>query len=138
MKIKGILLSLILVLSCESTPEDTKLAFNLLNEFRLEHGLAQLGYNLELALKADSHAQFLRDTCTLEHAPLLKDAPRGWLALGENVGRGGSIEAVQEGLVNSPTHREQMLGNYRVTGIGIIWGTCNNQRTVFVVQEFMR
>jgi uncharacterized protein YkwD len=62
--------------------------------------------------------------------------PPGWTKLGENVGRGPSIDAVYDGFLQSPAHRANLLDsafNWVGTGTAVA-----ADGTVYVVQVFAR
>ena len=125
--------------SCESTDSDRLAVIGEVNLSRAENGLPALSEHVTLNMKADAWAVQLRDECNIHHSTLSDGAPPEWRKLGENVGRGGSIEQVHTAYLNSPGHRANILDpSFTSMGAGAVWGTCNGQRTVFTVQVFMR
>ena len=128
-----------LLTACETTDEDRAAVIDGVNWARAQAGLPALAENATLDSKADAWASQLRDECNIHHSRLADGAPPEWRKLGENVGRGGSIDQVQVAYMNSPGHRANILdGSYNSMGAGAVWGTCNGYRTVFTVQVFMR
>lgn len=128
-----------LLTACETTDGDRNAVINGVNAARAENGLPALTENATLDNKADAWAGRLRDECNIRHSQLSDGAPAEWRKLGENVGRGGSIDQVQVAYMNSPGHRANILdGSYTSMGAGAVWGTCNGYSTVFTVQVFMR
>ena len=125
--------------SCESTESDRLAVIDAVNWTRAENGLPALTEHVTLNMKADAWAVQLRDDCNIRHSTLSDGAPPEWRKLGENVGRGGSIEQVHTAYLNSPGHRANIVDpRFTSMGAGAVWGTCNGQRTVFTVQVFMR
>ncbi|CAN5450963.1 hypothetical protein BH10ACT3_BH10ACT3_01810 [soil metagenome] len=125
--------------SCETTDADRASVIAGVNASRAENGLPALSENTALDSKADAWAARLRDECNIFHSKLSDGAPPEWRKLGENVGRGGSIDQVQVAYMNSPGHRANILdGSFTQMGAGAVWGECNGYRTVFTVQVFMR
>lgn len=125
--------------ACEETTQtDRGKALSELNYDRTVRGLPALRLNETLNQKATAWAQTLRDRCALSHSRLSDGVSAlNWRKLGENVGYGPSIEVVQDAFMNSPSHRSAILdGAYEIVGLGVVWGTCNGSRRVFVVQEF--
>lgn len=125
--------------SCETTTEDRAAVIDNVNASRAQNGLPGLAENTTLDLKADAWAERLRDDCNIYHSNLADGAPSDWRKLGENVGRGGSIEQIHAAYLNSPGHRANILdSSYNQIGAGAVWGTCNGYRTMFTVQVFMK
>ncbi len=58
----------------------------------------------------------------------------GWRLAGENIAKAPSVEVAFEALMNSPSHRENILrGEYNCIGVGIVrGGSC-----LYISQEFM-
>jgi hypothetical protein len=58
-----------------------------------------------------------------------------WTQLGENVGTGGTVEAIQTAFVNSPHHYENIAnGAYNLVGIGVVHGS---NGAIYVTVDFM-
>jgi uncharacterized protein YkwD len=56
---------------------------------------------------------------SLEHNPNLGSEVHGWRSLGENVGRGGSENAIQHAFMASAPHRDNILSrSFTLVGIG--------------------
>jgi uncharacterized protein YkwD len=128
-----------LLTACETTDVEREAVIGGVNAARAQNGLPALSENVTLDAKADAWASQLRDECNIHHSNLSDGAPPEWRKLGENVGRGGSIEQVQAAYMNSPGHRANILDRaFNSMGAGAVWGTCNGYRTVFTVQVFMR
>lgn len=124
---------------CESLDSERAEVVALVNRSRADAGLPALASNVGLDLKADNWAKRLRDACSLSHSRLSDGAPKGWLALGENVGFGGTIGDVHVGYLNSPGHRKNIMDpRFTHVGAAAVWGTCEGQRRVFTVQVFMQ
>jgi uncharacterized protein YkwD len=91
------------------------------NQERTARGVKPLGYDGELAAKADAWAHTLADRGALSHSNLPDGVSPGWHALGENVGEGGTVAEVHQGFLNSPEHRTVMLSRlYRTMGVGVV------------------
>jgi uncharacterized protein YkwD len=132
-------LSLLAVIGCESTAADRTSVISLVNESRAANGLAPLRENVQLDVKADGWAQYLRDLCDLKHSKLSDGAPSEWQKLGENVGYGGDIGQVHTAYMNSAGHRANILDpSFNSIGSAAVWGVCDGQRRVFTVQVFMK
>jgi len=125
--------------SCETTPGERAAVINAINQSRAQHGLPALRENGALNNKADAWARTMRDQCRIWHSRLSDGAPGGWRKLGENVGRGGSIQTVHVAYMNSSGHRRNILDrSFNQVGAGAVWGDCGGRRTVFTVQVFMQ
>jgi|GEM_PF-4332118 len=60
----------------------------------------------------------------LRHNPRYGDqvsaeVTRSWQLVGENVGRGFDVAGLHAAFMNSPGHRDNVLGNWRYVGIGV-------------------
>lgn len=110
-----------------------------LNADRVALGLAPLTANNALIAYAQVWAEQLASESTIYHSTLpgvLNDQVN-WSVLGENVGMGPSIAAIQGGYMASPSHRANVLGTdnpFTQVGVGV---ALNAQGKVFTVQIFM-
>jgi uncharacterized protein YkwD len=110
-------------------------AFVALNNDRAAHGLAPVIPHGELIAKAQAWADKMASENRLSHSSLSSGVPGCWRSLGENVGYGSSVGSVQDALMNSPTHRANILnGAYGFAGTGV----AQRGDRVFVVQVFMQ
>src|SRR5206468_10432400 len=65
---------------------------------------------------------------------LPSQSPSNWTQLGENVGMGGAVQAIQTAFINSPHHYENLAnGAYNQVGIGVV----DSNGTIFVTVDFM-
>ncbi|MFA9429323.1 CAP domain-containing protein [Egicoccus sp. AB-alg2] len=96
---------------------------------------------------AIKHAGDLRDVardhamrmCTrdrLYHNPNLTKEVRNWRSVGENVGRGTTIDRLNRAFMDSPGHRANVLDKrWTQYGVGV---AVNGQGKVYVVQVYRR
>lgn len=105
------------------------------NAERASAGLPALASNPGLDRVAQDWAQYMSDTGRMQHRPDLSDGvPEGWTSLGENVASGyRDGEDVVTGWMNSPGHRENILGDF--TDIGVGW-VVDGSGTSWSVQVF--
>jgi uncharacterized protein YkwD len=111
-------------------------SFQRINYDRAPYGAPALSINEELMTKAQLWADYLASVGHLEHSLLTQSVGPGWYMLGENVGSGPSVEAVEAAFMQSPGHRANILNpefNWAGTGVAV---TSNG--TVFVVQVFAK
>lgn len=133
-----------LLSSCESMPGERASVIREVNASRAAAGLPALSENWVLDLKADSWAQKMRNSCAISHSTLRDGVPGNWKKLGENVGRGGSVQAIHVAYMNSPGHRANVLDpSFNQMGAAAVWGTCPNSsgtmvRTLFTIHVFMK
>jgi uncharacterized protein YkwD len=121
----------ILLSAC--TPEQLD-AFQRLNAERQANGLAAVNPQEALMTKAQVWADYLASIGSLQHSNVAEGAAPGWWILGENVGSGPSVEAVQAAFMNSPGHRANILNpEFNWAGAGV---AVSGNGTVFVVQVF--
>lgn len=125
--------------------EQQNRVMTLVNDSRTQSGLAPLSWNGTLGTKAQRWAEQLAATCSLSHSTLTDGAPSNWKLLGENVGRGGSIEAIHTSYLDSPGHRANIMEpRFTQIGTGYATNTCPIPNTastgpyVFTVQVFMK
>ncbi|MBI2709648.1 MAG: CAP domain-containing protein [Actinobacteria bacterium] len=118
--------------ACMSADQQT--AFDLLNRDRNANRLGSLGDSQMLGDKAQNWAQYLAKTNVLKHSTLTAGITGCWRAIGENVGYGPSVSAVEKAYMNSAPHRANILNtSYDKVGTGVAWtGT-----RVYVVQVFL-
>jgi uncharacterized protein YkwD len=128
-----LLASLWLLLGC--TPEQ-QAALGQINDQRAKSGLPGLLPSPDAMNKAQAWADQLARHGSLSHSSLSAGMPEGWTKLGENVGRGPSIDAVFQGFMGSPAHRANLVDPaYNWGGTGVAIGA---DGTVYVVQVFAR
>ena len=75
----------------------------------------------DLVEVARRHADEMRRQQRLHHNPRLGDEVQGWQAVGENVGVGPTVEAIHQKLMDSPSHRDNILsGRFTEVGVGVV------------------
>lgn len=128
-----------LLTGCLSTDQSN--AQSLLNADRNANGLpALVDYSVADA-KAQAWAEHLAQNSSvppvLSHSSLPDGYQAGtWCYLGENVGAGPSVAAIEPAFMASPTHRANILNvNYNHVGTGVATNTTSGY--TFVVQEFV-
>lgn len=91
------------------------------NRERAAIGLGGLSVAGELTSVARSHSQVMANGSNLHHNPNLGGAVSGWKKVGENVGRGPSIDAIHAALMASPGHKRNILDpDWTQLGIGVV------------------
>jgi uncharacterized protein YkwD len=111
-------------------------SFQRINYDRTDNGLVGLSINDTLMAKAQAWSDHLASIGTLQHSLLAQSVDPGWWMLGENVGSGPSIEAIEQAFMRSPGHRANILNpefNWAGTGVSV-----SSNGTVFVVQVFAK
>jgi uncharacterized protein YkwD len=103
------------------------------NAARVQHGLRPLERNVELDRAALAWAQTI-GSGKLRHASNLSEGlSADWKKLGENLGRGPGSLAVHHALMNSQSHRANLLDHsFTEFGIAVI----QNEGTILVVERF--
>jgi uncharacterized protein YkwD len=89
-----------------------------INSLRSSNGLANLSRNGSLDSYARAWAKQMAERQKLGHSDVSSLIPP-WQAVGENVGKGGSVGPIFDALAASPGHIENMLGDYTDFGIGV-------------------
>lgn len=117
------------------TPDET-LALKLVNEARTVHGLKPVKRAGLLTLLARRHSKKMARQGDLFHNDLgaqLLDAHTRWSYWGQNVGvaPAGEVKGLHYAFMRSTDHRANILGRFRLAGIGIhqreglMWMTAN-------------
>ena len=101
-----------------------------MNAERVDHGLRGLTMRSDLNAVAQSWANHMASVGLLSHNPRLASQVTNWQVVGENVGEGPSIDALDGAFWASTPHRDNILDpSYRDVGVGtavadgVIWIT---------------
>ena len=107
----------------------------LTNQLRSSLGIQTLTPQSQLTSVARAWSAQMAAAGTISHNPALtSQAPSNWTQLGENVGMGGAVGAIQTAFINSPHHYENLAnGAYNFVGIGVV----DSNGTIFVTVDFM-
>ncbi|HEX7354565.1 MAG TPA: CAP domain-containing protein [Mycobacteriales bacterium] len=90
-----------------------------LNGLRAAHGLPALSVASDLAAIATAHSAAMMVRQTIFHNASLTSEVSNWQVLGENVGMGGSVSAIDTAFDNSPEHYANEISSaYTQVGIG--------------------
>jgi hypothetical protein len=104
------------------------------NALRASKGLPGLSVNGTLTAKARGWAEHMAAVGAISHSNLADGAPPEWQRLGENVGRGPSVDAIHNALVASPDHYRNLTDpGFRSVGVGVV----NANGTLYVAEVFM-
>jgi hypothetical protein len=108
---------------------------DLVNGLRSSRGIPALTVDPTLTAAAQQWSIHMAAAGTLSHnANLTSMVPPGWTRIAENVGTGGSLNAVFNALVASPPHYANMTDPaFTLTGIGVV--TAGNG-TLWVTEDF--
>jgi hypothetical protein len=113
-----------------ASDEQTSTAF--VNQKRSDRNRSKLATNAQLTEIARRHAIRMADDADLYHNPNLGREADGYDRLGENVGLGYSVDAIDEAFWASDDHRINILGSFAHVGLGVV----ERQGDVYVVQVF--
>lgn len=103
------------------------------NRERAAQGLSALSTSGDLTSVARSWSARMADDSKLYHNPSLGSQVSGWKKVGENVGRGPSVDAIHAALMASPGHRRNILDpDWTQIGMGVVV----RDGTVWVTQVF--
>lgn len=93
---------------------------SLANDARAVDGLPALGVRSDLQAVARRHAVRMADEGRVFHNPDLPDQVGGWQRLGENVGKGPTVDEIHEAFMSSASHRRNILdGGFTEIGVGV-------------------
>jgi uncharacterized protein YkwD len=92
-----------------------------INAARSAAGLAPLSVAPDLVAVARAHSSDMAAKNTLFHNPNLATDVTNWVAIGENVGVGGTVAAIHDAFMASPAHRANILkSTYTQVGVGVV------------------
>ncbi|MGF1667007.1 MAG: CAP domain-containing protein, partial [Acidimicrobiia bacterium] len=102
-----------------------------------EAGLEPLAADIGLIASARGHTAGMVELGELYHSTSgqLTSYASDWELLGENVGRGPSVETIHQAFMQSESHRANALGDFDRMGVGI---TRAEDGTLFATVVFMR
>lgn len=105
-----------------------------INSYRGANGKGSLKRDSSLNSYARSWAKKMGQSGGLSHSNIASLIPP-WGAVGENVGTGGSVNAIFDALKGSSGHRANMLGDFTHFGVGV-WRDGNG--VLWTAQVFAR
>jgi uncharacterized protein YkwD len=109
--------------------------YNMLSDYRSAYGRGQLTPVADATAKAEAQAQAMANAHQLFHSSLASGIDPGWFTIGENVGYGPNIEAVENAFIASPDHRANMLNSaFNQVGIGV---ATTPDGLVWIAEEFV-
>lgn len=117
------LLTMGLALSAGADASQENEFLSKINASRSAAGLGPLTMSGGLQAYARSHSEAMAASGGIFHstdAQLKAAAGSGWTKLGENVGRGGSVDSLHTAFMNSAGHKANILGDYTTVGIGTV------------------
>lgn len=121
-------------LPAQADAGDAARLLDLTNQVRAAQGLPGLTIDSQLTSVAQAWAAELASRGVISHNPSVRSQVTGWKVLGENVGVGGTVDAVHAGFVASPTHYANLVDSaYTKVGFGIV----RPDARIFVVEVFM-
>lgn len=105
-----------------------------LNEERAAHNLRPLENNSDLGIKAQRWADTIAQEGRLVHSNLASELNSGWHIVGENLAVASSVEEAHQMLMDSPSHRANILNpHFTHVGIGV---TQRTGHMYWIVQVF--
>lgn len=106
-----------------------------MNADRSANGLRTLGTQADAQAKAQAWAERLAREDRIYHSTLTDGIRVRWCSIGENVGYGHSVASIENGYMNSPVHRANILAS-KWNGVGV--GYATNGDRVYTVQVFIQ
>ena len=125
--------SLSLLSACLSPSQSVVLTE--LNADRTANNIGRLPTQADAQRKAQAWAEKLARENALYHSNLPDGIKTRWCSLGENVGYGPSVSAIEDAYMKSPGHRANIL-NTKWNGVGV--GYAKNGNKTFTVQVFIK
>ena len=106
-----------------------------LNADRKSAGLRTLSTQADAQRKAQAWAEKLARENKLYHSNLPDGIKVKWCSIGENVGYGASVPAIEDAYMASPGHKANII-NSKWNGAGV--GYATNGKRIFTVQVFIK
>ncbi len=128
-----VLCALALLTGCLRSTQSQVL--NELNADRSALKLRTLGTQADAQRKAQAWAEKLARENKLYHSKLSDGIKVKWCSIGENVGYGPSVPAIQDAYMRSAGHRANIVST-KWNGVGV--GHATNGKKVFTVQVFIK
>ncbi|MHB1855685.1 MAG: CAP domain-containing protein [Acidimicrobiales bacterium] len=119
-----------------SSPSSAEQFIADINALRAQVGVGQLSESSALDSIAAGWTVHLENAGTLSHNPdLAASAPSNWRALGENVGVGPNVSALQQAFTNSPEHYANMVdSSYNQIGVSV---QIDSNGAMWVTEDYM-
>ncbi len=89
-----------------------------INAERTSRGLNALSSHGTLVSHARQHSVDMAATDSIWHTKNLGGVTSGWSRIGENVGRGPSVNSLHRAFMNSSGHKANILGDFTHAGVG--------------------
>lgn len=107
----------------------------LINNLRQSMNLGPLQADPILTARADGWAAAMADAGKISHSPSLAGGLEAdWTKVGENVGVGGTVEAIHAAFVASPTHYANLVDpTFNYIGVGVV----QRGAVIYVAHEFL-
>ena len=128
-----IVAALSLLTACLSSSQNEVLTE--LNADRKANRLSALAVQADAQAKAQAWAERLARENKLYHSTLSDGIRVRWCSLGENVGYGGSVAAIEDAYMRSSGHRANILST-KWNGVGV--GYAKSGTRVYTVQVFIK
>lgn len=107
-----------------------------LNSLRAAHGLPGLAVAGDLTAIASAHSAQMAASATIYHNASLTSVVANWQTLGENVGMGPTVSAIDNAFDASPDHyANEINSSYTQVGIGSV---TDSRGEIFVTLDFRR
>ncbi len=125
--------ALSLLTGCLTTSQD--LVLTELNADRTAHHMSRLPTQSDAQRKAQAWAEKLARENALYHSNLPDGIKVRWCSIGENVGYGPTVGAIEDAYMNSSGHRANIL-NTKWNGVGVGYAKVGNK--TWTVQVFIK
>ncbi|MHB2023701.1 MAG: CAP domain-containing protein [Mycobacteriales bacterium] len=105
-----------------------------INQARAQAGLPAYAVAGDLSAIAADHSAAMAASQTLYHNPDLTTVVPDWQWVGENVGVGPTVSAINTAFLQSPPHRANILNvHYTQVGVGVV---VDSRGAVWVTEDF--
>ena len=132
--VAGMVVLAVVLAPARAEASDEFRLLTLTNQVRASSGLPTLTTDPQLSGVAQRWAATLAGRGVISHNSSLPDQVSGWKLLGENVGVGGTVDAIHAGWMASATHHRNVVDpSFTKVGFGVV----RPDARIFVVQVFM-
>lgn len=123
------------VASSSPSPQSEDAFVSYIAQERDGAGLPAYSEQGDLTAVARKHAEDMADAGRIYHNPNLQSDVKNWDSVGENVGKGASVESIHRAFMESASHRSEILST-KFTQVGV--GVVERDGTLWVSQVFRK
>src|SRR6266540_1804504 len=119
-----------------ASPSQEESFVSRINAERTSRGIRAVSVSSDLVAVARNWSAQMASNGSISHDPNIGNKVSGWTQLGDNVGRGSTVDVIHTAFMNSDTHRGIILDPaFNQVGVGVFAAADN---TLYVTEIFVR